>query len=491
MTLAHPGSKLRPLRDLVFQARAADGFAERRPNRLSAWLNRIEEAMLAPRAFTAVLPVQPAAELLERVRTLANDASLLKVPGVNGVRFSLREDALLFTCVHEGEREDVLHELFDACGAALDPVLSCCPDYPGLLLKDACVRMLLAAAVDRKLERPRPPRQEYQRSAALHAFERAIPDEEYWIARCARLMRAGSRHATREARRAEPSAPALRGVHAKHHGYVQATFVVRDAVPLDLQRGVFKPGQRYGAWLRPSNMSKDCQPDRTPDARGLAIKLEGVPGGGIQDFLLASHPVFIAKDVRDYAVLQSVVAKRGPKLTKALGKLVFLVRRPREFMILQRARKLVPDHPLSIQYHSMSAYALGDSRVVKYLVRPLPPVAQGSACGTDDHLRLNLRRSLESQGLRLEFCLVVPADGRLLSVEDACEDWSKHSEIIPVATIDIEAQDPCSEERMKLAERAIFSIEHSLPDHQPLGSLSRARKPTYRESAGHRAAANA
>lgn len=494
MTLSHPRSKLRPLRDLVFQARAEDGFMEPRPSWFSAWLNRIEEAALAPRAFTAVLRVQPVADLLERVRVLASDASLLAVPGVRGVRFSLREDALLFTCVHEGEREDVLYELVDACGPALDAVLQHCPDYPGYRLADACVRMLLAAAVDRKLPRSRPLRREYDRIPGLHAFERAIPDEAYWIGRCARLMRASSRHATRQARRKNPSAVALRGIHAKHHGYVRAQFVVHGAVPADLQRGVFKPGQRYDAWLRLSNMSGERKPDRTGDARGLAIKLDGVPGVDCQDFLLASHPVFVVKDVRDYTVLQSLVAPRGPALAKALRKLVFLARRPKELLILKRARSLVPDHPLSILYHSMSAYALGGARVVKYLVRPLPPVPKGVAAHTDDDLRLNLRLSLDpatSRGLRLEFCLVVPAEGRLLSVEDACADWSKHSEIIPVATIEIEAQDPSSPERLQLAEKVVFSVEHSLPDHVPLGSLSRARKAVYRESASHRAAANA
>jgi hypothetical protein len=493
VNVAHSKSKLRPLRDLVLEARAAHGGRRRRRAWLTDWLNRIEEVALAPRAFTAVLRIEPAADLLDRVRVLADDRSLLGVPGVLGVRFSLREDALLFTCVHEGEREDVLYELFQSHAAALDPVLAHCSGYPGGALSDAWVRMFLDAAVERRVPAQRQLRSGYEPRLPMHAFERAIPDEAYWIGRCARLARAASRRKTREARRVDPTAVALRGVHAKHHGFIQATFNVSRTLPPELRHGVFEPGRSYAAWLRVSNMSKDIKPDRAPDARGLAIKLEDVRGAREQDFLLASHPVFIVKDVRDYTVFQSLIGSHGSALSAKLGTLLFFARRRRERRILKRALSLVPDHPLAIEYHSMSAYALGSFHAVKYLVRPLPPRPEGVAFGTDDDLRLSLQRSLDplaGRALRLEFCLVVPSAGRALSVEDACADWSKHAEIVPVATIEIEPQDPCSRERLDRAEEAVFSLQHSLPEHEALGSLSRARKAVYRQSADCRIEAN-
>jgi len=59
-----------------------------------------------------------------------------------------------------------------------------------------------------------------------------------------------------------------------------------------------------------------------------------------------------------------------------------------------------------------------------------------------------------------------------------------------VATLSIAAQDATSSERMAQAERMVMSPWHALEAHRPLGSLNRARLPTYRASSEARAQAN-
>lgn len=104
----------------------------------------------------------------------------------------------------------------------------------------------------------------------------------------------------------------LRDAHPKAHGCVRAEFRVSPTLPPALAHGVFVPGANYPAWIRFSNGARDAnRPDIKGDARGIAIKLQRIPGtsllseddaepGATQDFILISHPVFFANDPRRY-----------------------------------------------------------------------------------------------------------------------------------------------------------------------------------------------
>ncbi|HAI56133.1 MAG TPA: catalase, partial [Acinetobacter nosocomialis] len=66
--------------------------------------------------------------------------------------------------------------------------------------------------------------------------------------------------------------------------------------PNQLAKGIFVPDKSYQAWIRFSNASNDAsQADIEKDARGIAIKVLGVPGQKIlesekeattQDFIM-------------------------------------------------------------------------------------------------------------------------------------------------------------------------------------------------------------
>ncbi|HKU41704.1 MAG TPA: hypothetical protein VJR89_26285 [Polyangiales bacterium] len=532
MNVAHSALDRRALDRIV---RGALDYGSRRGFRARwrAFLDDVEAGGLAPRAFTCVLPLEPLTaaarlELPARLRGLNGaDSPLLEVFGVRRVRCSVLENtpreaphgALVFSCLHEGEREEVLYELLELPGAELDRVLRHCRDYPGGAAQDACVRMLMARAVTRnaaKLVRePVRVHLDRQHDGWLDRLRRHVrdglhllappaandpreqlpnledapgpstPEATLWARRSALVVRHALRRKKREALRADPCATIRRGFHTKHHGLVEATFVVSKHLPAELARGVFQPGRRYPARMRLSNMTGKLQRDAAGDARGLAIQLEGIG----QDFLLASHPVFVTKDARDYTLLNSFLMARK-KFRPWLRSAVFVSRRMREVGILLRVRSFRTGHPLGVEYHSMTAYAFGND-AVKYLVRPCEQVDASLPlpwCRSADFLRDRLRSSLQDARapLKLEFCLVLPDEHGPLPLDDARADWSERAHVEPVATIEIDAQDPCTPERMRAAEEMVFSPWHAWPEHLPLGSLARARFAVYRESVAQR-----
>jgi hypothetical protein len=281
-------------------------------------------------------------------------------------------------------------------------------------------------------------------------------------------------------------------------------------------QGVFVPSRRYDAWLRFSNAADHDQHDDVPDARGVGIKLldvgdagtpaleqplsDGFDTGGklTQDFVLVSHPTFFVKNARDYAIFRSVLDTRDP-LEQLWRVGLFSVRRPRELAIFTRSILRVIDHPLAIEYHSMTASLLGDGHAIKYCLHPLRggPFRQRSpglpGLRPADHLRAALQATLDpasGRPVRLELAAILPALPSS-SVEDPRIDWERAgARRIALATIEIEPQDFRSHERMQLAERMVFTPWHTLEQHRPLGSLNRARLEVYRASAEERHALN-
>ena len=105
--------------------------------------------------------------------------------------------------------------------------------------------------------------------------------------------------------RKEPNGPRRRGQHPKHQGCVWAKFTVEADLPDAMKVGVFASPRSYDAVIRFSNGKYDD--DRKHDVHGMAIKLLDVKGDKVldeerhaltQDFILADHPVFFARNLR-------------------------------------------------------------------------------------------------------------------------------------------------------------------------------------------------
>lgn len=342
----------------------------------------------------------------------------------------------------------------------------------------------------------------------MDPFELPQADELVWLRRLREIVETRQAKLTEEARRGDPQAVALRAAHAKHHGLLTASLVVRKDIPRELQHGVFRPGARHDALIRLSNMSEHVQHDAQRDPRGVAIKLLKVgeygrafdgalpdPSeadyGRTQDFCLATSPALFAKDVREFAIVRRILA--DPDKAKQRAQLAwFMGRRPRNALNLVRAMLHRVDHLLGVEYHSMTAFALGPTQAVKYLLRPDPSMARpvGGTERSVDHLRDSLKRSLE-QARAMELCVVLPRPGRTLPVEDARIDWLRYGALCkPVARLEIPAQNPCTREQMNRAEALEWNPWHTLFEHRPLGSINRARRDAYRVSAKYRREAN-
>jgi hypothetical protein len=100
---------------------------------------------------------------------------------------------------------------------------------------------------------------------------------------------------------------ARRDAHPKAHAIVRAEFRVHASIAHNLAQGIFIPGKTYEAWIRFSNSLHDD--DNQDDARGMAIKVMGVPGEKLleddrdattQDFIMINHPVFFMNDPQRY-----------------------------------------------------------------------------------------------------------------------------------------------------------------------------------------------
>ncbi len=229
------------------------------------------------------------------------------------------------------------------------------------------------------------------RPLPLTRFERTEPREAAAIARMTRRAAVTVLENYCDGKRLEANTVAMRDQHAKAHGYLKARFIVRHDLPPELSVGVFRPGARYDARVRFSNARGDKRPDRRPDGRGMAIKLKDAPGpsflsslrGGQQqegepteqDFLLTNYPVFFGKNVSDYSEFLEIVAlpqdTLGAKARRLARMVAFFVPfRLWQLWIFFRSATQSVESPLSVTYHSMTPYLLGDDKVVRYVAVP-------------------------------------------------------------------------------------------------------------------------
>ena len=337
--------------------------------------------------------------------------------------------------------------------------------------------------------------------------------------------------------------PILRGVHAKDHGCVKATFKVAENLPENLRVGVLAcPGHEYEALIRFSNASVSVDPDSTSGptglpmhgSRGMAVKVLGVAGTPLlptegpltQDFVMINQPVFAFANVEDYLVLSRIVldaigqpptffptafggafvaqskatdehGNPTPKAQRA-GRTLGIVSRIRSSSLTASppAYQAPPASPLDNRYFSAAPYLFGENRAMKFSATPLAPVTVETLDVTDPrYLRTALHKRLTAPGAGdIVFTFQVQirtaeelADKLETDIEDATVEWDAQKyPFVDVATITIPPQDFETDERRALCESLIFSPWHGLAEHRPLGGINRLRRPVYEASSQHR-----
>lgn len=288
----------------------------------------------------------------------------------------------------------------------------------------------------------------------------------------------------------EKKGPALRQLHPKSHGLVWGEFIVEENLPEPIRVGVFKHQRSYPVWIRFSNAGgleerEKFVSDREPNARGMAIKLMDVEGEKVlddekktQDFVLINSSIFFLRDLQGYADLAKV--QRG-ELDPASMQYAF--------DILAKINAQSVSSPLSIQYWSTTPYQLGN-QAIKFSVRPHPEnEVSHSPTDSENYLHEAIVNHLTTEGkdVYFDFLVQLYVDDEKTPVEDSTIEWQEaDSPFVKAATIKIPSQVFDTEARKRLDEGLSFTPWHTLPEHQPLGSVNLARKKVYQETTRYR-----
>ncbi|CAH0353311.1 hypothetical protein AQB9606_03167 [Aquabacterium sp. CECT 9606] len=273
---------------------------------------------------------------------------------------------------------------------------------------------------------------------------------------------------------------AVRDAHRKAHGCVQATFTVLDTLPPKLSQGLFATPRSYPAVVRFSNGSGQSQDDRTGDARGMAVKLMGVPGKKLledeasaqtQDFIMINHPVFFVRNASDYVGFQRAID--GGTL-RSVG--WFIGHLFHETRIALAIRNKEVSNPLNARYWSMTPSKLGTEQM-KFSAMPCVGSTFVEASASRDRLRDNVQGQLASKAACFDFMVQTRDRPGEMPIEDPTVEWDeKSAPFTKVARIDITPQ---TAEQGEACEVRSFSPWHAVEAHRPLGGISRVRKNVY------------
>ncbi|MCU1262385.1 MAG: hypothetical protein JWO80_5270 [Bryobacterales bacterium] len=265
-----------------------------------------------------------------------------------------------------------------------------------------------------------------------------------------------------------------RGEHPKGHGGVWATFRVERDIPPGLRVGLFKEPRSFTALVRYSNGR--TADDRMPDVHGMAVKVL-IPRDGNtplqQDFIMADHVIFFAKNVQH--ILEFLVATAGGTPASQLA----ITTHPALIGYTNKAQS----SPLALSYWSQTPYLAGEG-AVKYFAMPSPdqerlpvPLADSPDCLKEAMIEQLTARKLCA---KFDFCVNPQTDAAVMPVEDPTIEWK--SAPVKVATISIYPQKFDSPEQVTFVENLTWSPWDGLPEHRPLGGINRARQLVYQDS---------
>ena len=297
----------------------------------------------------------------------------------------------------------------------------------------------------------------------------------------------------------------LRDTHPKANACVRADFTVEETLPPELRLGVFrgKPdGDRtYTSWIRFSNAADVVTPDTVEDFRGMAIKLFDVEGEKLpvpspesdlgpddddekrtQDFFFIAHDAFFAGSPQHFHDFFAAAVEGGSASPDNLPVIWHLLTHPRGAWNSLQGRRVYPSIE-NIRWFSVAPFKLGNQQIVKYSALPCesvqfhPPTADTTS---DDYLKVRLRDRLNpswnGDGICLSFNVQVranddqPIENTLVAWDVDESPWQR------VATIRIPPQEFTSPEQAEFCQNITFNPWHSLPVHEPVGGINRARR---------------
>lgn len=279
-----------------------------------------------------------------------------------------------------------------------------------------------------------------------------------------------------------------RGFHAKPHGCVFGWLQLYPDRDARTRFGVFADGSGpWPLWVRYSNGVGWHDKDDKRDARGMAVKLMGVPGPKLiaeesqtQDFLMTNSPTPVGANATEFMKFAHANSK---SMARGVGFLAGHLR--------TAGPALLATNPIASavaeQYWSGSAYHLGAHQAVKFTAKPCSTERRREPDGDGDHRLREDLAAAAAEGFCFRFYVQFQTDPWRTPIEDASREWTEdESPLIPVGEITIPAQDVRDPKRDAFCQSMSFSPWHALPAHQPMGHINRARKFVYSASRAHR-----
>lgn len=311
----------------------------------------------------------------------------------------------------------------------------------------------------------------------------------------------------------EDSGHAIRSVHAKSHGLLQAELDVLDNLAPFLAQGIFaKPG-RHPVVMRFSTNPGDILPDNVSTPRGLAIKVLDVEGERLpgesearsQDFVMVNGPVFAAPSGEKFLANLKMLAAttdRVEGLKKALsatlrGAETLVESVGGESAMLKQLGGHPRTHILGETFFSQLPIRYGD-----YIARlSIVPVSNNLTALTDepledtegpDYIRRAVRDFFASNHAEWELRVQLCTNLKDMPIEPANAEWDEEkSPFLVVARLRASRQDAWNDERAVAVDDAMgFSPWHGVVEHWPLGSVMRMRERAYRNSQAFRSQRN-
>jgi hypothetical protein len=290
-----------------------------------------------------------------------------------------------------------------------------------------------------------------------------------------------------------------RGGNTKTHGVVRAEVTVRNDVPPHMRHGILAAARTFPAWVRYSGPGPVWSADIDDIGfLSMAIKLMDVPGDKLmddekhtQDLLGTCAPTFVTPDTRANAQLQHWSYLNAP---------VFYFLNFREPHLLDAIMNSLwtrtQTSPLECDYFSTVPYLLGEGQAMQYSFHPRShvrtPVPGLPGRPPDDYLRQAMAFTLSRTDAEFDICVQMQTDPFLMPIENASVMWpTSVSPRVPVATVRIPRQTFDSPEQIAFARWLSYNPWHCLPEHRPLGNVSRARRRLYWEMSQLRQQMNA
>jgi hypothetical protein len=305
------------------------------------------------------------------------------------------------------------------------------------------------------------------------------------------------------------SGHALRSVHAKSHGLLQAELEVLEQTHPILAQGLFARAGRYPVVMRFSTVPGDILDDRVSTPRGVAIKVFGVEGDRLpgseaentQDFVLVNGPAFNAPNAKVFLAnlkLLAATTDKGEGLKIALSAALQPIEAALEKSGHPNATLATLGGQPETQVLGETFYSQGALRYGDYVAKiSLAPVStdlmalHGQKVDLKDRpngLREEVVDFFTTHGGEWELRVQLCTDLDHMPVENFSAVWSEElSPFVPVARIRAAPQSAWSDARSTAVDDGLaFSPWHGLAAHQPLGSVMRLRKQAYAAVSGFR-----